>query len=269
MNKIILLSCFLLSQGAFAETLTAKIFSLENVGQKTLVKFDNGRIGWTDQSSDLEAGQTVKAEIGNENQLLSFSSAPSAPEAVEKSFFSERPVFEPTIMPSYESVAEMFERLDPKFRRVSECSDRAHVWSYDEFKNSGIQTEKVFIFFTASYINRNKFKWWFHVAPLVSVMENGVVQKRVMDYRYTDGPRLIKEWSDMMVFSKRECKMTTKFSEYDVNPQTEDCYMMIDSMYYRLPDELSKQETAGVYRSSFSESEVSAARGRAFRKDNL
>lgn len=271
MNKIVILSCLLFSQTGFAETLKAKIHALENVGQKTLVKFDNGRVAWSTKNVDLVAGQTVTAEINDKSDLVSVAPALELVSEVsdEKSFTEERPVFEPTVVGGYDQAVALFERLDAKFRRVSECSDRAHVWSYDEFKTNGIKTEKVFIFFTASYINRNNFKWWFHVAPLVSVNEGDAVQKRVLDYRYTDGPKTIKEWSDLLVFSKRDCKMTTKFSEYDVNPQTEDCYMMIDSMYYRLPDELSKQETAGTYRSSFNDYEVSGARFRAFRKGNL
>src|SRR5690606_15063954 len=110
------------------------------------------------------------------------------------------------------------------------------------FKRSGTKSNKVFVLFTASYINRNKFKWWFHVAPLVEVNESGSIQSRVMDFRYTDRPLPIKEWTDVMVFSKRPCKVTTKFSEYDINPQTEDCYLMVESMYYRLPGDIYNQE---------------------------
>lgn len=273
MEKVVFLCCLLFSQTGFAETISAKIFGLEKVQNKRMiVKFDNGRVAWSDESLDLVPGQTLRAVIDEKNKLSSFSVDKDfidedAP--VMKILTAERPEFTPTVLNGYSEVEAMFNRLNPKFTRLSECSDRAHVWAFDEFKNRGISTEKVFIFFTASYINRNNFKWWFHVAPLVTVNEGGTLVKRVLDYRYTDGPKLIKEWSDSMVFSHRDCKMTTKFSEYDVNPQTEDCYMMIDSMYYRLPGDLSNQETLGVYETSFNSVEVAGARSRAFRKGDL
>jgi Glutaminase len=271
MKKSAILGLLLLSQSSFAETLSAKVFSLESVGKKTLIKFDNGRVAWTTDTLALVPGERVTAEIDSVNTLVSLSptSGLVGEETTPKFLDAERPAFAPSILTNYGAAAAMFDRLNPKFERVSECSDRAHVWAYDEFKNKGIRTEKIFIFFTKTYIDKNNFKWWFHVAPLVSVSEGEGIQRRVLDYRYTDGPKLIKEWSDLLVFSKRDCKMTTKFSEYDVNPQTEDCYMMIDSMYYRLPGDLSLQETAGSYRSQFNEAEVSGARARAFRRGDL
>ncbi len=89
----------------------------------------------------------------------------------------------------------------------------------------------------------------------------------VLDYRYKDRPVSIKEWTDLMVFSRRECKITTKFSEYDVNPQTEDCYMMIDSMYNRLPADLkAKENVPPIYRDRWLEGEVNNSRATAFEK---
>lgn len=275
--------CFALSSGlCMAETLSTQIHSVETVPgtQSSLIKFSNGRVAFLENSDSAlvsaksAIGQGVVAEVNGKNDLISLS--------VQKDFMLEdpeptpavrlapvKPSYEPTVLNGYGEVEAMFNRLNPRFKRVSECSDRAHTWSYDEFTKNGIKSNKIFVFFTASYINRNKFKWWFHVAPLVNVNENGTIEQRVLDYQYTDRPSLVKEWTDKFVFSKRSCKYTEKFSEYDVNPQTEDCYYMVDSMYYHFPAELHNMELKGTFRTQFSEFEVKSARQRAFRTGDL
>ncbi len=271
MLKTLWISFFFIANLAMAEVISGRIVDVES----SLLKLDTGRVVFLKGDTfkaELEAarGATVELNVGSTNSLESvFKINQVAAENFTPSLvIAEKPAFEPTVI-SQAAAKVMFNRLNPKFKRISECSDRAHVWSYDEFKNNGIKTQKVFTFFTASYITRNRFKWWFHVAPLVSVAESdGSVGQRVLDYRYTDRPVPIKTWTDLLVYSKRACKMTDKFSEYDVNPQTEDCYMMIDSMYYHSPEELADMENQ-IYRSGFNDFEVSGIRGRAFRKGNL
>lgn len=275
--------CIALSSSlCMAETLSTEIHSVESVPgtQTSLIKFTNGRVAFlkkTDPalaSAEGAVGQSVVAEVDGKNKLRSLSlmkinvleDPQTTPVVI---VVPPKPVYEPTVLNGYGEVEAMFNRLNPRFKRVSECSDRAHTWSYDEFTRNGIKSKKVFVFFTASYINRNGFKWWFHVAPLVSVNERGSIVDRVLDYQYTDRPSTIREWTDHFVFSKRECKYTEKFSEYDVNPQTEDCYYMVDSMYYHFPGELQNQETKGTYRTQFNEYEVKGARQRAFRTGDL
>lgn len=269
MKKLLFLSLACFSLSTFAETIVSRIHSI-NV-RDGFIRLTSGRVAFLNSSSltigSIEPGDEVRLVLDDENNLKRI-------EVIEKSrrndltFKSlsvpERPSYTPSVLPNLETAVGMFNRMRSDFKRVSECSDRAHVWAYDEFKSSGTKSNKVFVLFTASYINRNKFKWWFHVAPVVEVNEGGAVQSRVMDFRYTDRPLLIKEWTDMLVFSKRTCKMTTKFSEYDVNPQTEDCYMMIESMYYRIPGDIYNQELNNEYRDGFSDSEVNFARNLAF-----
>src|SRR5690606_7148135 len=125
--------------------------------------------------------------------------------------------FQPTVIPNYMEADKIFNRLNPNWRRSSECSNRAHIWAHEEYNKYNIKSEKAFIFFTASYINQNRFKWWFHVAPMLTVNENGQMVKRVLDVIFNHQPVTIKEWTDNFIFSKRPCKVTTKFSEYDVN----------------------------------------------------
>ncbi len=262
----------LFSFPALSETLTDKIHSVvKSSPDSHIVRFQNGRVGFV--RSDLL--RVIKTSVGSEVQVRLDSRSVirqmtilKAPREIYDIYLKQildvdPPPFEPTMISSAK-VKEIFSSLNPNFRRLSECSDRTHVWAFDEFKKSGIKSQKAFVLFTASYINRVRFKWWFHVAPMFAVETSGGIQKMITDVMYKDRPVSLKEWTSMMVFSERDCKMTRKFSEYDVNPQTEDCYMMFGSMYDRLPSDLSAQETVGIFRSEWNETEVSGARARAF-----
>jgi hypothetical protein len=123
---------------------------------------------------------------------------------------------------------------------------------------------KAFIFFTASYINSVRFKWWFHVAPMYLVNNQGEIKNMVMDYRYTDRPLTIKEWTDKFVYTKRPCKITTRFSEYDVNPQTENCYLIFENMHYKIPAEINEKEMSGKMKTKTTNNELKASYRYAF-----
>lgn len=267
--NLLIFTIFLASFSVRAETFETTIFSYDR--QSHHVRFKNGRVANLDTSkfSNISSliGKRVTAVINNENKILNLKEVKDDYKILQTKPLLEdiRPSFEATILPNYQAAVDMFERLDDKYIRKSECTDRAHIWAYDEFQKNGIKTMKAFIFFTASYINRNNFKWWFHVAPMIQVNENGKTIPRILDYQFLDHPATVKEWVDFQVSSKRDCKVTSKFSEYDVNPQTEDCYMIYESMYYRLPGDLHAQELRSEYRDSFSESEVKFSRKVSFR----
>lgn len=262
MKSVIGFLLLLGSSVVHGEIIKSRIHSIEKVkGTKTqIVKFENGRVAFIDNANLNEMkkyeAHFIEAKINPASQLLTFKSLETQIRPMSEPFLERTPpAYEPTVV-SMEEANKMFNRLNPNYKRKSECSDRAHVWSFEEFQNHQIKTEKVFAFFTASYINKNRMKWWFHVAPLVSVKSGDDIQKMVLDYTFMRRPVPIKEWTDFMVASKRECKLAKKYSEYDVNPQTEDCYMMIDSMYYKLPLELQNQELQGAYKSSWAHGEV-------------
>jgi hypothetical protein len=258
----------LLSLPALGETLKDKVHSVVDSGADSqIIRFENGRVGFLGRdlaidTKDLE-GSEIQVELDRSSEIRGLTVLKEANATydvyLKNTLLQEPPAYEPTNI-SVDKVQEIFRSLNPNFKRLSECSDRAHVWAWDEFQKSGIKSQKAFILLTASYINRVRFKWWFHVAPMFNV--GG--QKWITDVMYKERAVPLKEWTNMMVFSGRDCKVTTKFSEYDVNPQTEDCYIMFDSMYYRLPGDLSLQETSGTYRSDWYESEVNGARSRAF-----
>lgn len=50
-------------------------------------------------------------------------------------------------------------RYNPK---ESQCFNRAMIWTYEWWKNHEIRSNKIFLFFTRSYIRKFNFEWWFH-----------------------------------------------------------------------------------------------------------
>lgn len=263
--KKIFLAGLVFSSLCHADVIKSTIHAIEN----GVIKFSNGRVAYLDgKETNLKRNDFVQMEVDGKSSLLSFKKIP-APLTFGNMSLVEAPAlpYEPTVIQGGMTEAwNIFNRSNSNYKRISECSDRAHVWANDELKKNGIRSEKVFVFFTASYINRVRFKWWFHVAPLYTIADRGKVQKLVMDYRYTDRPMSVKEWTDRFVYTKDHCKVSEKFSEYDKNPQTENCYVMFRSMHYRIPADMEAEEVNGYYKTSTSESEVRSSFNFAFNK---
>lgn len=274
MKKLVVTTLAILATASVqAEVFRSRVHGLE----EGFVKFTNGRVAFLDtRSVNLMPSDYVEAHVDDfDSSLRSFTILNDEKEYLNKNLsfaFNENPEpiarseFEPTIVPNMAEIQNIWNRSNPYWKRISECSDRAHIWAHDEFKRTGTKSEKIFIFLTASYIDSVRFKWWFHVAPMYTVNDNGTLKKIVMDYRYTDRPLSIKEFTDELVFTKRSCKVTTRFSEYDVNPQTENCYLIFESMHYRLPAELHTTELKGLYKTTTTDAELKMVFNMAFMK---
>lgn len=247
----------ILTQTSLAEVLKNRIHSIEKIEETNeyLVKFENGRVAFTKKLGSLERGHLIQGKLDHRSTLEHYKTLEVEPDPNPLMLEPERPEYNPTVL-TEEQLQDFWSNLKVDYTRKSECSDRAFIWAFEGWKKHGYQTEMVYALFTASYINRHRFKWWFHVAPLLSVKKGNKVEKMVIDHQFIDRPVSIKEWTDVMVFTKRDCKPTSKFSEYDVNPQTEDCYLMTSPMYDRIPAHLFDQERKSLYRTEFNASEV-------------
>ena len=270
MKVFVLILTALLPSMLLAEIISGKIHSIEN----GILKFNNGRVAFLDGALPvIPKGTFIEIEVDERSSLRSlkridqpisslvFKNALIVPEETLP------PVFTPTLVSNMDEAINIFNRSNPNYKRISECSDRAHIWAHDEFKNSATASRKAFLFFTASYINSVRLKWWYHVAPVYNVNDNGSIKELVMDYRYTDRPMTVKEWTDQFVFTKRPCKVTDKFSQYDMNPQTENCYLIFESMHYKIPGQIHEKETHSRYKTNTTESELQASFGYAFNQD--
>jgi hypothetical protein len=254
MKSIMLVAFLIFSFQAGAQISEDSIHSVVRgrTGEPHLVKFSSGAVKFIEQ--------------GEEHQLAVFeaklktSSSPSY-----KILIQPEEEFEPTVIPDSE-VKVIFSRMNPHMRRKTECSDRAHVWTWDEFKRSNTKSQKVFLLLTDTYIKRTRFKWWFHVAPVYTTASG---QKIVMDFQFLDRPVTFTEWKNNLVFSKRECVTDFRFLDYNAGAdQAQDCYVKFEPMYYFIPGDIGSRES-GRPRTGWSESEVNASRSRAFYKGSI
>jgi hypothetical protein len=267
--KNLITLCFLIaSANTMADIVRSPIHSVEEVNGTHLIKFANGRVAFSDSPSDLMKGDVVEAKLDKKQNLLAIQTLSRGKDLQTVAALLdpvEPPVYEPTLIGSYAEATAIFNRLNPNYKRSSECSNRAHVWASEEYKKSGIKSLKAFVFFTATYITRTKSKWWFHVAPALTVKEGEKVEIRVLDFMFNRAPLRVKEWHDQFVFTKRDCLQLVNFSDYDLRAdQTQDCYQKMGTMYDWMPTDFKNQEARGYYKTEFSQSEINAAYSEAF-----
>lgn len=258
MKSFMLIAFLVFSFGAWAETLDS-IHSIVrgSEGEPHLVKFNSGVVKFIEQ---------------DDRNLLKFyesklKSSKFSPDSFNHKFMSvlEETDFQPSLVPDQE-IPAIFKRMNSFMSRRSECSDRAHVWAWDEFQRSGTKSEKAFLFLTDTYIRRTGYKWWFHVAPMYTTTSG---KKMVMDLQFLDRPVTFTEWKNLLVFSKRECVTDFRFLEYNAGAdQTQDCYTKSEPMYYFIPGDIGAREN-GRPKTSWFESEVKSSRSRAFFKGSI
>lgn len=64
----------------------------------------------------------------------------------------------------------VFENLNTRFIKASSsiCSNRALVWAYDIKRKHGVNSAKIFLFYTKKSGEVGRKTWWYHVAPVVN-----------------------------------------------------------------------------------------------------
>jgi hypothetical protein len=230
-----------------------------------LLKFDNGRVALIHgkESLNIKSGEWVEVEVDKDNYLVSIYGLNYHETGFVRgdAIYAE---FTPTVLSNFKEVYRIFNNMNRKYKKESECYNRAHVWAYEEFKRSGLKSKKIFLFFTDRYIQRFGYKWWFHVSPFVTVKSGSSYIERVLDYEYTRGPRSIKDWSDVFIKSKRDCPTVVKYSDYSLNQQSEDCYLIKTSMYYWQPQDIESFEKNGFQKKSFIQEEIDHAYWQGF-----
>jgi hypothetical protein len=172
--------------------------------------------------------------------------------------------YQPSVLGSMEH-AQRYHRQARRSREgETQCFNRAHVWSYDWWKNNNFYSMKMFIFFTRKYIRQYNFEWWFHVAPYVHVNVEGKIRERMMDMKYTRGPVTVKQWSDIFVKNKADCLIVQRYSDYANYPETGDCYLYRTPMYYYQPVDMEMEEIWGTGKPHWVDWEVREAYREAF-----
>ena len=247
---------------AWGERFTDHIHSVsegEN-GEEHLLMLSSGRVVFASRDFDLSnfhSGERVELDVDNKLTLKSVTSLPPIETPEEDAPFMQPELQQnPTVFSSYSMAKNIFSGMNRSYKRKTECTDRAHVWSYEEWKKQGTVFNKVFLFFTNTYIRKYRFYWWFHVSPYTFIRENGDVVEHVMDRRFTGFPYHMKNWTDVFIRSKRSCPVKT-YAHYRANKNgPEHCFLVKTSMYYRLPYHVRMMEDHGVIKTRFSTSEV-------------
>lgn len=255
---------FLITFTGHAERLTTRVHSVDH----ELILFENGRVGFLageDKSliSALTHGEWLDVELDKHGNFLGASvvAAPKGfsqihdpdPDPVPQSYI-------PSDLSSLDEATSIFRRMNRNHQRDSQCYNRAHVWTYEEFKRSNLHSMKLFMFFTRSYIRRYRYNWWFHVTPMTYV--NGTPM--TLDRTFMKGPVTIKAWTDNFIYSKRNCPIISRYSQYRDNQETEHCYLHPASMYYWQPRDLENNERNGYTKTKYIQSEVNWAYYEAF-----
>ena len=259
----------LLPHFAMAETIQDTIYSIEKGenGEETFARLMSGRVAffsdedseWAKTLDHLE-GKRVEIEIDQNLTIQSLTTlAPEEPFDENEFFEDETSQAEkmiPTVIPNWSAALKIWQGMNRSYKSKTECSDRAHVWAYEEWRKHSLNSTKTFLFFTNTYIRAYRFNWWFHVSPSALISEYGKNVEHIFDRRYASIPLHLKQWTDIFMRSNRSCPETT-YRHYRNNRNgKEHCFVVRADMYYRLPLHVRNLEDYGTVKTQFSTSEV-------------
>lgn len=266
----------LFTLSAFASSTTSKIYDVEysrNGKEPTLVFLDSGKVlkirpGKETIISNLVSEKSEKKLLDfqfNKSRYIESISVSDKEEPLEEKelLFTPNETFVPTTIANMKTAQKYFNEA-PYNPKDSQCFNRAMVWSYEWWRNHSLKSNKLLIFFTRNYIRRYNFEWWFHIAPYVHVKDGDKVVERVMDVKYSRGPRTFRQWTDTFMRNKAECPVITRYSEYADYPYTGDCFIYRTHMYSYQPADLQMMEAWGYQKSAFNMQEVRGAYLEAF-----
>lgn len=166
--------------------------------------------------------------------------------------------YDMTVLPDMESALKLFRTQATRTRRRSQCYNRAHVWSYElskkKFNGERIKTGKVWLFFTRKYIKQYKYKWWFHISPIIKVA--GQSEDIVLDRKFSRNPLPLTVWKDIFMKNDAPCPTVKYYSDYNNNQWINHCYYIKSSMYYWQPFNIENLEKGEPEKRIWDKSEL-------------
>lgn len=221
------------------------------------------KLVWTEQVTDkgtelvlVSLAPVAYAEAGPISKLNNFT------QDVNRSF-------KPTDVGSYQELEKIFNELDDTDKTRSQCFKRAHMWTFDMWSRRHIMSQKIFIFYTARYIQGEDFDWWFHVAPVVTA--GGV--DYAMDRTFMKKPVTVEDWKRNFVLQQplaknmtktANCPYITHYDQYEKNQWNRLCYLRKMPMWYFRPADIVALDRKGVEKNGWDLAELQDAR-RAFK----
>lgn len=247
----------LTSQPALAGHFISTIHSVDPGvnNEPHLIKFDNSKVVFVNSededfikvlSTAKKSHLAIQVTHDDEHNLISASSIKATHE--KRLYKYQVPSsFKPTVLNDYTSALNILDQMRSDYNNEGQCFSRAHVWAYEEYKRSGLQSMKLFLFFTNRYIRNYRFKWWFHVTPMTYVGNT----MRTLDRRYAKGAYLTKTWTDIFIKSKRTCPLVNLYRSYSDNQESQDCYLIPVNMYFLIPRDIEIRDLMGREKESF------------------
>lgn len=270
------LMIFLLSFSVLADEFTSRVEVIEE-GEGNLphlIKLENGRVVFLDENereviTEFEESQRngdyLEVVVDDTNSFISAETVANENSLIPEELKSAPGLsYEPTVVSSYAEANNIFSRMRRNYQNESQCYNRAHIWAYEEYKRSNLNSMKLFLFFTNRYIRNYRYQWWFHVSPMALVNEDGASVERVLDRRFTTTPRYVNSWTNNFIHSGRKCPIVQKYNDYRNNQEKEDCYLIPVSMYFWQPRDIVSRDNNGYEKKSFIKSEVDWAYWEAF-----
>lgn len=272
MKLALLISLITMSSFAVAEQLESRINSIDVAAKKGvphLIKLENGRVVFVEHNDrttlesfrdSMKEHSLLSVEVDEKNNFVAAETIEDGDNQSSKERnLGARMSFEPTTVSSSEAT-NIFRRMRRDYQNNSQCYNRAHIWAYEEWKKTKLNSLKVFLFFTNRYIRNYRYKWWFHVSPMVNTPGGELV----LDRRYTSGPRTKDNWTKNFIYSGRKCPVVNNYYDYRNNQESEDCYMIPVSMYFWQPRDILKRDNGGSVKTQFYQSEINHAYWEAF-----
>ncbi len=287
MKKLFVAALCLTSLNLWAETIQTEILDIEKDEQGYVVYAADGQV--YEVSSEEEAkkaitaaemGVQVKLDLGNtyntseiieaRNQIVEISLTSEAVEgsSTQKdrrnryySRYNAEDLFSSYIsdFDTESEVQTLFNTLRNDTHPKSQCYNRAHVWSWELHRNYNngkrVQTGKIWLFFTKKYIKAYRYKWWFHIAPYLTVNSD----VRVIDRSFSYSPDTERGWTNRFMQNSARCPEVRRYTDYSQNQWDAYCYVIKTSVYYWQPWQIESLEKGGQVRNQWNDWEVRKA----------
>ena len=175
--------------------------------------------------------------------------------------------YEPSNIASFAEANRIFTGLYRRHKWWDQCFNRAHIWAKQMHDHHQVRSMKILIYYTRKYRREISDKWWFHIAPVVSI--NGELHS--MDREFTSRPLPVDEWEQVFTSGipdrNYRCKKIDHISEYynENNMRNEYCNIQFVSMYYWEPNDMSRLDRSGEEKHRWINREIRAAAREAFR----
>lgn len=266
MKMILIVFGLLLATSALADS--ARIHSIT----PTFIKFEDGRVGFLDEIDNevlnkLKPGNLINFTLDQENILEDVMIDSSLEMSLPLPDAQAAEDYIPTILPDYTYATNLLHTFRYPSLNEAQCYDKAHVWVYEADYFYRAKLQKMWLFFSDHYIERYRFKWWFHVAPFARVRMKGVVQERIMDRSFYQYPLKLKLWTDMFMENKAACKEVTFYTDYSQHPNEDDCYVIRSTPFYWQPRDLEKLAERGTKKDQYLRWEIIHAYKKGFGLD--